>query len=253
MARLSVCIEMFWKDRSYEDRVRMSGELGFKAVEFWGTANKDLEGIRAAADEAAVCVAAFGCSAANMLVDPTAGPAIADALKQSVAAARTLGSDCMICLPGKERKAERFEVTRNTVVRHLRAMAPALEDAGVTLCIEPLNPIVDHLGYWLTRMSDAADICCEVESPYVKILMDLYHQQITEGNLIANLRQYADLIAHYHCAGVPGRHELMGGELDYRAIFGAIDQTGYEAHVGLEFSPEGDAAAALKQALELAG
>ena len=252
MAKLSVCIEAFWKDLPFEERVRLSGELGFKAVEFWGTANKDVNKIKAAADAAGVCVAAFGCAAGGMLVDPTAGPQIADALKESLAEAKTLGSGCTICVPGKERKGERSSVTRNTVVRNLKAMAPALEDAGVTLCIEPLNPIVDHPGYWLTNMSDAADICYEVDSPRVKILMDLYHQQITEGNLIANLRQYAGLITHYHCAGVPGRHDLVGGEQDYRAIFRAIDGTGYQGHVGLDLWPEGETAAALKQAMALA-
>ncbi len=117
--------------------------------------------------------------------------------------------------------------------------------------LEPLNPIVDHLGHWLTTMSDAADIVYEVAHPQVKILMDIYHQQITEGNVISLIRQYAPVIGHYHCAGVPGRNELVGGELDYRAIFRAIDQTGYDGYVGLEFRAAGDTGEALAQALAL--
>jgi len=252
MAKLSVCIEAFWKEKSYEERIALSGGLGFKAVEFWAWENKDLDKVKAAADKAGVKVCIFGMSNARSFVDPNGGPVLREGLDGTLAAVEKLGVDRILATVGDERKAESFEVTRRTVVRNLKALAPILEDKGVTMCIEPLNPIVNHLGYWLTRMSDAADICYEVGSPNVTILMDLYHQQITEGNLIANLRQYADLIGHFHCAGVPGRHELVGGELDYRAIFNAIDETGYHGHVGLEFWPEGDTPAALNQAQDLA-
>jgi hydroxypyruvate isomerase len=124
-------------------------------------------------------------------------------------------------------------------------------DHGVSLALEPLNPIVDHHGYWLTRMSEAADIFQEVASPNLEILDDLYHQQLTEGNLIANLTLYAPWIGRFHAAGVPGHHELVGGELDYRSILATIEKTGYEGYVGLEFSPTIGEEAALKQALTL--
>ena len=133
----------------------------------------------------------------------------------------------------------------------MKKMAQAAEDHRVVLVLEPLNPIVDHPAYWLTKMSEAVDIIQEVASPSLKILDDLYHQQLTEGNLIANLTLYAPWIGHFHVAGVPGRHELVGGELDYRNIFAAISKSGYAGYVGLEFSPAGDDEAALKQALTL--
>jgi len=251
MAKLSVCLEMFWHDQPLEKRIERAGALGFEAVEFWGWSGKDLGKVKAAADKAGVKVAIFFLEAAMPAVHPHAKAALVEGAKASVEAAKALGTDRLMLTVGNERKGESFAVTRHSLVRNLKAVCPVLEDAGVTLCIEPLNPIVDHLGYWLTRMSDAADIVDEVGSGRAKILMDIYHQQITEGNIIDNLRQYAGRIGHFHAAGVPGRGELVGGELDYRSIFQAIDQAGYDGHVGLEFRANGDTEAALREAMGL--
>ena len=128
-------------------------------------------------------------------------------------------------------------MTRRTCVRKLQAMAAAAAEEQMTLVLEPLNPFVDHPGYWLTTMTQAADILEEVASPNLKILYDIYHQQMTEGKIIDNLRKYAAQIGHIHVAGAPGRTNLVGGDLDYRAVFGAIDAAGYgEATSGLSFA-----------------
>jgi len=252
MVKLSVCVEMFWTKEPYEKRIELSGALGYKAVEFWGWQNKDLDKIKKTMETSQVKLATFFMEADKPLVDPTVKNELAEGLKKSIAAAKKLGVD-RLCFPtGNERKNESFCVTRNTVVRNLRKIVPILEENNVILCLEPLNPIVDPFGYWLTKMSDAADIVMEVNSPQVKILMDIYHQQITEGNIIANIRQYLPYIGHFHTGGVPGRHELVGGELDYRAIFHEISRLGYTGHAGLEFSPQGNTTDALKQAMELA-
>ncbi len=251
MPKLSVCIEMFWKDEAPDRKIARAAELGFGAIEFWGWQGKDLDSIADAASATGVEVATFCMATAQPLVSPGAAAALETGLRDSIAVAQKLGVDRLILTTGNERTKEPFEVTRSRVIRHLKQLVPILEDSGIMLVLEPLNTVVDHLGYWLSLMSDAADICEEVDSPHVKILMDLYHQQIQEGNLIHTLTEYAPWIGHYHCAGVPGRHELVGGELDYRTIFKAIDATGYDAHVGLEFRPLGDDAEALRQAMGL--
>lgn len=248
MPKLSVCIEMFWKDEKPEDKIRLSAKAGYKTAEFWRWENKDLDAIKAALDETGMNLATFCMASDKPLVAPFAADSLVDGLRKGSAAAKSLGVDRLILTTGNERTGESFGVTRRTVIRNLKAMAPVLDELDMMLVIEPLNTIRDHLGYWLTKMSDAADIMQEVGSPRVTILMDAYHQQITEGNLIDTLTEYAPLIGHYHCAGVPGRQNLVGGELDYRAIFTAIDATGYDAYVGLEFSPKADAETALEEA-----
>jgi hydroxypyruvate isomerase len=252
MPKLSVCIEMFWRDLPFGERVRRAAALDYTAFEFWGWKNKDLDEIRAARDETGLLVAAI-CTEPNFcLVERIEDQELSAGLRETLNVARTLGCPRLIITAGNALADETFETTRRRVVRRLKQMAPICEDGGLFLVLEPLNALVDHPGSWLTRMFEAADIVQEVDSPNVKILDDLYHQQLSEGNLIANLTRYAPWIGHFHAAGAPGRHELVGGELDYQSIFAAIDRTGYTGYVGVEFTPTMGAEAALQQALTLA-
>ena len=121
-----------------------------------------------------------------------------------------------------------------------------LESEGIILVIEPLNLTIDHKGYYLSKSSEAFDIVSEVGSPNVKVLYDIYHQQVTEGNIINTIRENIDLIGHFHAAGLPGRQELNRGELYYPAVFDAIDHAGYQGYVGLEYMPAGDPLASIE-------
>ena len=253
MLRLSVCLEMFWPETPFEQRPGRLAGLGYPAFEFWGWKDKDLGKLRAAAREHGLTVAAILAEPGFAVTQRESAQSLVEGVKASAEVAHSLDCPTLIVTTGNLLPDESFEVTRRRVVRRLSAMAAVAEREGVTLVLEPLNPLVDHFGYWLTKLSDAAGIAEEVGSPNLKILMDIYHQQITEGNIVARIRQYAPLIGHYHCAGVPGRHELLPCELDYRFVFQAIEETGYSGYVGLEFRPAGDPIAALRQALDLAG
>ena len=126
------------------------------------------------------------------------------------------------------------------MVEGLKACVPYLEESGITLVVEPLNTRVDHAGYYLSSSDEAAEIMKEVGSPYVKMLFDIYHQQIMEGDLIRRIKEYIPYIGHFHAAGNPGRHELYQSEVDYGKVFAAIQETGYEGCVGLEYFPLDD-------------
>ncbi len=105
------------------------------------------------------------------------------------------------------------------------------------LVFEPLNTLVDHKGYYLYSSEEAFRIADQVNSPKVKVLYDIYHQQITEGHLIKRITKNIDKIGHFHAAGNPGRHELYFGEINYSEVFKAIDETGYTGSIGLEYFP----------------
>lgn len=252
MVNLSVCIEMYWTNLPFDQRIRRVAETGVRAIEFWGWKDKEIERIRAACAETGLVTAAICVEPNWSLVLRGNDDELTRGVAASAQVARSLGCERLIVTTGNVLPDETFEITRRRVVRKLRAMAAAAADGGVTLVLEPLNPFVNHPGYWLTTTAQAADIVEEVASPHLRILYDVYHQQITEGNIIARLHTYAHLIGHIHTGGVPGRHELVGGDLDYRSIFAAIDQTGYNGYVGLEFRPRGDDAAAIAQARALA-
>lgn len=251
MTKLSVCIEMFWRERPFAERIGLAADLDYNACEFWSWEGKDLSAIRAACEQHGMILAALCHSPASSLVRRGYEQELTAGMVQTAEVARQLACHTIIVTAGNTLDDESYEITRRRVVRHLRALASIAEDNGLTLVLEPLNTLVDHHGYWLTKMSQAVDIVQEVDSPALKILMDIYHQQVQEGNIIANLRQYIQHIGHFHAAGVPGRHELIGGELDYGGILRAIDATGYQGHVGLEYSPLLDEATSLAQPLSL--
>ncbi len=251
MLELSVCIEMFWRDQPMHERVRRVKKLGFKAFEFWGWKGKDLDALREAQKETGLACAVV-CMEPNFgLTERTPDDEIIRSFAESTRVARSFGCSRLISVPGLCPPGETFEMTRRRVLRRVRAMARVAEDAGVTVVLEPLNPLVDHKGAWLTKMAEAADIVEEVGSPSIKILCDLYHQQVTEGNLLANFTAYAPMIGHIHTAGVPGRTELVGGELDYAAIFRAFRKTVYSGYIGLEYTPTRDVESGLREALGL--
>jgi hydroxypyruvate isomerase len=119
----------------------------------------------------------------------------------------------------------------------------------MTLLLEPLNIKVDHAGYFLSRTDEAFSIIHDVNHPSVKLLFDIYHQYITEGEVIEAIRGHIGSIGHFHAAGYPGRHELHIGEMDYARIFSAIEETGYSGYVGLEYFPAEDPAAGIRKVL----
>ena len=126
------------------------------------------------------------------------------------------------------------------------------EDHGVTICVELLNSKVNHKDYQGDRTSFGAAVIRAVNSPRVRLLYDIYHMQIMEGDVIRTIRDNHDLIAHYHTGGVPGRHELDDTqEINWRAVCGAIVDTGFSGYVAHEFQPTRDPLTSLREAVAL--
>lgn len=124
------------------------------------------------------------------------------------------------------------------------------EDSGVTICMEMLNSKVDHPGYMCDNHPWAFELCRRVDSPRFKMLFDIYHMQIMEGDLIATIRKNIQHIGHFHTAGVPGRHELdENQEIYYPAVMRAIVETGYDGYVAHEYTPLRDWRESLVQAV----
>jgi hydroxypyruvate isomerase len=124
------------------------------------------------------------------------------------------------------------------------------EEQGVTVCVELLNSKIDHAGYQGDRTAFGVAVMRGVNSPRVKLLYDIYHMQIMEGDVIRTIRDNAQWIGHFHTGGVPGRHELDDRqELNWRGIATAIADLGFAGYVAHEFVPTGEPLAALRQAV----
>ena len=251
--KLSACIEMIFNNvPDFVDRIDRVAECGLPAFEFWGWNGKDLPAIRQRADRAGLALATFGCGSQGALVDPDNSEAWAEGAKESIAKAKEFRVPTLIVTTGNEMELPR-EDQHAAIVRALKGAAPEAEAQGITLVLEPLNILVDHGGYYLSTSVEGFEIVNEVGSPRVKLLYDIYHQQITEGNLIQAITENIELIGHFHVADVPGRHEPGTGEINYANVFQAIAGTDYDGYIGLEFKPTGDHAEALEATKRLAG
>lgn len=242
----SVCIDAVLGDLSPQDALKVVSEAGINAFEFWGWWDKDLDSIEAARDQFGLKISAC-CTRFISLVDPARRDEYLAGLAESIAAAKRLRCPTLISQVGDFRPEVPRQQQHDCLVAGLKSAAPMLEDADITLVIEPLNELVDHVGYYLVRSKEAFEIIDEVDSPRVKVVYDIYHQQISEGQLIANIAANIGKIAHFHAAGNPGRHELTIGELHYPSILAAIGATDYDGYVGLEYWPVNDPLAGLRE------
>ena len=180
-------------------------------------------------------VTAPGCG----LVNPREHEEFLKQTQLAIDAARAVGAKQLVTLTGNEMGGvPRSEQMANAVAA-MRAAAPMLEKNGMTAIVEVLNTYVDHAGYFLYYVRDGAELIDRVGSPNVKLLFDIYHVQIMEGNLIESVRSNIDRIGHFHVGDVPGRHQPGTGEINYRNVFKAIYDQGdrFRGSVALEYSP----------------
>jgi hydroxypyruvate isomerase len=250
--RLSACVEMIFRDRPFPERMELVAKCGLPAIEFWSWRDKDVDGIIAKKKETGLQVAAFCVDPGTRLTHPRFRDEFLAAVRGTIAALKKLDVRTMIVTVGNEIPRTPRGEQHQSIVDGLKAAAPVVEEAGITIVVEPLNTLVDHKGYYLWSSKEGFEIMRQVGSPNVKLLYDIYHQQIMEGNLIANITKNIDLIGHFHVADVPGRHEPGTGEINYLNVFKAIAKTAYKGYIGLEFVPSKSGEEALKHVKELA-
>ena len=157
----------------------------------------------------------------------------------------------VITFSGNRQGTSDEEGKENCVIG-LRRIAKFAEDNGVTVCMELLNSKVNHKDYQCDHTAWGVDVIRAVDSPRVKLLYDIYHMQIMEGDIIRTIRDNFQYIAHFHTGGVPGRHELDDTqELQWRTIAKAIADLNFQGYFAHEFEPVRDPIASLRQAVEL--
>lgn len=257
--RFAICLEMIYPELDFPERAERVRRAGFTAVEFWGWGGKDLDALRKVVDQG-VAVATFSGHRKGSLVDPQDCAVYTEEVRQSLEVARRLDCDRLMLLtdellPDGSARPSRPDLApaqkRQHLVRGLTALAPLAEQAGITFLLEPLNTRVDHPGYFLDTAEEGFAIVEEVGSPSIRLLYDVYHMQIMEGNITQALRRHLPLVGHLHVADVPGRHEPGTGELHYGNILRALADAGYAGTTGFEFIPQGETEAALGRIADL--
>lgn len=260
MFGVGVTVPMVFENCTTTEGIDRAAQAGADGVEFFDWESEDLEALTRAAEESDIEL--FGTLAAGAgsniddhesaaLVRPTSHDVAVSDIERSLEAAATLSCSTLIVTVGPEQPDLDHRTQREAIIDALRTVAPTAERLDVTIVVEPLNVAIDHPGYFLTTSSEGAEIIEAVDSPNVKLLFDVYHQQITEGNIIQTLREYIDSVGHVHIADVPGRHEPNTGELNYRNILQALAESEYEGNVSTEFAPTGDPVAAVRSVVDM--
>src|SRR5688500_18980104 len=245
---LAVCSEMVFLGLPIIERVRRIHDLGF-AVEIWSWHDKDLEAL-----------AATGARFTSMtgylhgdLIDPATCDEVVRTAELSIKAAATLGVSRLnlhtVELADGDAVRPRQRATGEmwlTALRTLERIGDLGADAGVQFCVENLNTIVDHPGVPLARAKDTLALIEGVGHPNVRMMLDLYHAQIGEGNLIELIRCCGDAIGEIQVADVPGRCEPGTGEIRYPAIAKTLRDIGFTGTVGMEAFASRDSVEALE-------
>jgi hydroxypyruvate isomerase len=244
---LAVSAEMVFLDLPFEERVRRISDLGF-AMEMWSWQDKD---IKALANSGATFSSMTGYVHGN-IVESDAAKVLLKTAEQTLDVAAELGCRRLVVHPAElvEGKAAKpmFRVSGEmwlTAQRTLEQLAELGERAGVTYCLENLNIMLDHPGVPLARAKDTLALVEAIDSPHVRMMLDLYHAQIGEGNLVALVERAGQAIGEVQVADVPGRCEPGTGEIYYPAVTLALQRIGYTGTVGLEAYTSGDDTEAL--------
>jgi len=178
-------------------------------------------------------------------------PKIEEAFRKNIPLAAKLGVPNVITFSGNRAGMSDEEGAKNTIAG-LKRLKKIGEDNGVTICIELLNSKVDHKDYMCDHTAWGLQVVQAVNSPRVKLLYDIYHMQIMEGDLIATIQKNIDWLGHFHTGGVPHRHELDGTqEVQWDGVMRGIAATNYRGYVAHEFVPTHDPLTSLRQAVDL--
>jgi len=191
--RLCVPIPCFFKNVDFCEAIKTVASLGYDAAETYHWKSLDLDKVKATLDETGVELLSM-CTSEFRMTTPEHRQLWLDGLKESCIAAKKLGVKKLITQVGQDTGAPREE-QRASIVAALNEAKPILEEYGVTIMPEPLNTYVNHPGYYLWSSIEAFDIIREVDHPNVKLIYDIYHQQIMEGNIIPNVKNNLDCIS----------------------------------------------------------
>ena len=247
----SICIPILRPvGMSLEAFIAAVAELGYDAVETWGRGD-DFEETAALAKRFKLAFTSMGGhnSLADGLNQRVNHDRIETELKASIDIAARIGMRGVICFSGNRQEGQTDADAIDAAVQGLRRIAPYAERKGVDVNMELLNSRFDHLGYQCDHTAWGVAVCRQVNSPRVKLLYDIYHMQIMEGDVIRTLRDNIQWIGHFHTAGNPGRNDLDDTqELNYTGICRAIAATDYDGYVGHEFRPKGDVIEAMRNA-----
>jgi hydroxypyruvate isomerase len=235
----------------FADRIRTASALGYSHFEFWPWRDKDADAMLTAMQETGMKPTQFTAWGFHPgMNDPQHHAKFVEEVEASCRFARRIGAPMMTIVGGNDQPGMSQAQMHDNIIVGLQLAAPIAEEHQVMLILEPMNIRRDHKGHCLYGSPDALRICRAVDSPMVKINWDLYHMQISEGDLCGHLREGWDQVGYLQVADHPGRREPGTGEVNYARVLREAWELGYRKPVGVECSPSQAAEAATRRLLK---
>ncbi len=239
-------LSMLYPDRPFLDRFAAARAAGFAAVEFLFPYEFGYAALRQRLDEVGLQVVLFNIFPGDMaagergfLSQPGRQADFRRTMEEALTYAQVLQSPRIHVMVGNRLPAVDYRVQFDTILENLAWATPLAAAAGVTLLVEPLNA-TDQPRYLIHSSADGMAIVEAVNHPNLRLQYDLYHAQMTEGNLLTTIKRLLPWIGHIQISDVPGRHEPGSGEINYPAVFATLEAIGYQGYIGLEYNPAGD-------------
>ena len=253
MFKKSVVIGSMYGKEEFYDSFKSIAKAGYDAAEMWRWMDKDLERIIKLKEQYGIEITGIsgdmsGEDGDPALIDITRADEYIELIKKSITAAKKLGSKYLHIHsnPVKYSDGSGFidpiphvseKAKFASMLLTLKRLAPIVEEAGVVLVIEPTNTVVNAPNYFLNYTKDAAALIRLVGSPNIKVVYDVYHAQLMEGNLINTLRENMDVIDYVHFSDAPGKHEPGTGEINFKSVVNVLRELNYSGVIAFEAFP----------------
>lgn len=225
-------------------------KAGYDGIEFLNWWNVDLDAVTAKKEELGLDVVTIPTKC-ECMGEVNERESFLQDLRKSIDAAHKLGCRNLFTSAGHIKMFLSEQTFWENMIETLNEAGKILNGEGVQLLIEPVNVKVDHAGVFPLNSKESFFLMRILDDPNIKVLFDLYHQQITDGNLLETIRKNIGRIGHFHAAGCPGRNELEFSELNFAYLVKEIDKLGYDGYLGMEYTPTMDRYESLVRTREL--
>ncbi len=258
-ARITSSVMLWTLKGSFEEKLEMAARAGMQSVELIGEyaqwSDQDIARIKKTASS-------FGLGMDRLIgspdwgkrpvamVDPANREAFLADVRNAIGYAKKLEIPQIILMSGNAIAGRTHEEQYASLLEGAKRAGDLAAEAKLTMIVEPLNSLINHKGFFLTTCTEGLKLIREVDNPHVRLLFDLYHEQVQEGNVIRTLTEAAPEVAVFHVADNPGRNDPGTGEMNYANIYKAIQKTGFGGYLTMEYLPLGDQVASLTKAVD---
>jgi hydroxypyruvate isomerase len=258
-AKITSSVMLWTLKGSFEEKLEIAARAGLQSVELIGEytdwTDADIARIRKTARsfglgmDTLMASRDWGKRPVSM-VDPAQRDAMLADVRNAVEFARKLEIPQIILMSGNAIAGRTHDEQYASLLEGTKRAGDLAAEAHLTMIVEPLNSLIDHKGFFLNTCTEGLKLIREVDNPHVRLLFDLYHEQVQQGNVIRTLTEAAPEVAVFHVADNPGRNDPGTGEMNYPNIYKAIKKTGFAGYLTMEYLPLGDQVASLTKAVD---